>query len=48
MRTSQQSVIQAVRGLGPFNLVTGVLLLGAGFTNGGLRWALFAASFVLH
>jgi len=48
MRTSQQSVMQAVRGLGPFNLVTGILLLGAGFTNGGLRWGLFGASFVLH
>ena len=48
MRTSQQSVIHAVRGLGPFNLVTGVLLLGAGFSNGWLRWGLFAASFVLH
>src|SRR5260370_16030527 len=35
-------------GLGPFNLVTGVLLLGAGFTTGGLRWTLFVASFVLH
>jgi low temperature requirement protein LtrA len=48
MRSSQQSVIQAVRGLGPFNLVTGVLLIGAGFTNGWLRWALFGASFVIH
>jgi low temperature requirement protein LtrA len=48
LRTSQQSVIQAMTGLGPFNLVTGVLLLGAGFTNGGLRWALFGTSFVLH
>ena len=48
MRSSQQSVMQAVRGLGPFNLVTAVLLLGAGFTNGWLRWALFAASFALH
>lgn len=48
MRTSQQSVIHAVRGLGPFNLVTAVLLLGAGFANGWLRWALFGASFVLH
>jgi low temperature requirement protein LtrA len=48
MRTSQQSVIHAVRGLGPFNLVTAILLLGAGFSNGWLRWGLFAASFVLH
>src|SRR2546425_7361712 len=48
MRTSQQSAIQALTGLGPFNLVTAVLLLAAGFTNGGLRWTLFVASFVLH
>jgi low temperature requirement protein LtrA len=48
MRTSQQSAIQALTGLGPFNLVTALLLLAAGFTTGGPRWALFAASFVLH
>jgi low temperature requirement protein LtrA len=48
MRTLQQSAIQALRGLGPFNLVTGVMLLVAGFTTGGLRWTLFIASFVLH
>jgi low temperature requirement protein LtrA len=48
MRTSQQSAIQALTGLGPFNLITAVLLLAAGFTNGGLRWTLFVASFVLH
>jgi low temperature requirement protein LtrA len=48
MRTSQQSVLQAMTGLGPFNLVTALLLLAAGFTNGALRWALFGASFVLH
>ncbi|HVS07638.1 MAG TPA: low temperature requirement protein A [Candidatus Dormibacteraeota bacterium] len=48
MRTSQQSAIQALIVLGPSNLFTAVLLLAAGFTNGGLRWTLFAAAFVLH
>ena len=48
MRTSQQSIIKALTGLGPSNVVTAILLLAAGFTNGGLRWALFVASFVLH
>jgi low temperature requirement protein LtrA len=48
MRTSQQSVIQALTVLGPSNLFTAVLLLAAGWTNGGLRWALFAVAFVLH
>ena len=48
LRTSQQSVIQAMKGLGPFNLVTAAMLLVAGFTNGGARWVLFAAAFVLH
>jgi low temperature requirement protein LtrA len=48
LRTSQQSVIKAMTGLGPFNLVSAALLLGAGFTNGAARWGLFAAGFVLH
>ncbi|MEO6796665.1 MAG: low temperature requirement protein A [Candidatus Dormibacter sp.] len=48
MRTSQQSVLRAMTGLGPFNLVTAALLLAAGFATGGLRWGLFGAGFVLH
>src|SRR5438132_5933721 len=48
MRTSQQSVIRAMIGLGPFNLVTAALLLAAGFTSGGFRWTLFVVSFVVH
>jgi len=48
MRTSQQTAIQALRVLGPSNVITAVLLLAAGFTNGGLRWTLFVVSFVLH
>jgi low temperature requirement protein LtrA len=45
---AQQSVALAIARLGPFNLVTAALLLVAGFTNGGLRIALFAVGFVLH
>jgi low temperature requirement protein LtrA len=48
LRTSQQSVVNAVRGLGPFNLLTAGMLLAAGFTSGGARWALFTAAFVVH
>jgi len=48
MRTSQQTAIEALTILGPSNIVTAVLLLAAGFTNGGFRWTLFVASFVLH
>ncbi len=48
LRTSQQSVIQSVKRLGPFNLLTAAMLLIAGFTSGGARWALFAAAFVVH
>src|SRR5437870_591606 len=48
MRTSQQTAIQALRVLGPSNVITAVLLLAAGFTNGGFRWTLFVVSFVLH
>jgi low temperature requirement protein LtrA len=48
MRTSQQTAIQALSVLGPSNLLTAGLLLAAGFTNGGPRWVLFVASFVLH
>src|SRR2546428_12537406 len=48
MRTSQQTAIRALTILGPSTIVTAVLLLAAGFTNGGFRWTLFVASFVLH
>jgi low temperature requirement protein LtrA len=48
LRATQQSIVQAVARLGPFNLTTAGLLLVAGLTNGGVRWLLFAAGFVLH
>lgn len=48
LRTTQQSVLKAMIGLGPFNLVTAGLLVGAGLTQGSARWGLFGAGFVLH
>src|ERR1700694_1703677 len=47
-RSSRQSIVTAVRRLGPFNLITAALLLLAGFTPGGIRVPLFALGFVLH
>ena len=35
MQSSRQRIVSAVRRLGPFNLITAALLLGAGFTTGG-------------
>ena len=48
LRTSQQSVLKAMIGLGPFNLVTAGLLVAAGVASGPARWLLFGAGFVLH
>jgi low temperature requirement protein LtrA len=48
MQSSRQKIISAVTRLGPFNLITAVLLLVAGFTPGGIRVVLFALGFVLH
>ena len=47
-QSSRQSIVSAVRRLGPFNLVTAALLLVAGFTPGWVRVLLFALGFVLH
>jgi low temperature requirement protein LtrA len=48
LRVSQQSVLKAMIGLGPFNIVTATLLLIAGVTSGSMRVILFGAGFVLH
>jgi len=48
LRSSRQSIVSAVSRLGPFNLITAVLLLVAGFTTGWLRVLLFALGGVLH
>ncbi|HEY9287369.1 MAG TPA: low temperature requirement protein A [Candidatus Dormibacteraeota bacterium] len=48
LRVSQQSVLKAMLGLGPFNVVTAVLLLVGGISTGPARTVLFAAGFILH
>ena len=48
LQSSRQSIVSAVKRLGPFNLITAALLLLAGFTSGGARVLLFALGFVLH
>jgi low temperature requirement protein LtrA len=48
MRVSQQTVIRALMGLGPFNIITATLLLAGGLVTGPARVILFGAGFVLH
>ncbi len=48
LRTSEESTLRAMRRLGPFNAISAILLLLAGFTDGAVRWALWSGSFVLH
>ncbi len=48
LRTSEESALRALGRLGPFNAITAILLLLAGFTDGAVRWTLWSASFVLH
>jgi low temperature requirement protein LtrA len=48
LKSSQESVVRAIRRLGPTNLTTAAILLVAGFTTGWLRWTLWVAAFVLH
>jgi low temperature requirement protein LtrA len=48
LRSSEESAVRAMFRLGPYNTVTAGLLLAAGFTHGGARWACWAAAFVLH
>jgi low temperature requirement protein LtrA len=48
MRVSEQTALQAMLGLGPFNVITAGLLLVGGIATGPARTLLFAAGFVLH
>ncbi len=48
LRSSQESAVHAMFRLGPFNTITAALILVAGFTSGGVQWALWSAAFVLH
>jgi low temperature requirement protein LtrA len=48
LRSSEGSAVKAMFRLGPYNTITAALILAAGFTDGGVRWALWTAAFVLH
>jgi low temperature requirement protein LtrA len=48
LRSSRESAVRAMFRLGPYNVITAALLLAAGFTAGGVQWALWVAAFVLH
>jgi low temperature requirement protein LtrA len=48
LRSSEESTVRAMFRLGPYNTITAGLLLVAGFTDGSVRWWLWAAAFVLH
>jgi low temperature requirement protein LtrA len=48
LRTSEESALRALGRLGPFNAISALLLLLAGFTDSAVRWTLWSASFVLH
>lgn len=48
LRSSEESTVRAMFRLGPYNIITAALLLAAGWTGGGVQWALWAAAFVLH
>lgn len=46
--STQESAVRAMTRLGPFNAVTALLLVVAGFTGGAVQWTLWSAGFVLH
>jgi low temperature requirement protein LtrA len=46
--STQESVVLAMRQLGPVNVVAAALILAAGFTDGAAQWALWSAAFVVH
>jgi low temperature requirement protein LtrA len=48
LRSSEASTVRAMFRLGPFNTITAALLLVAGFTSGGVQWALWTAGLLLH
>ncbi|HEX6678020.1 MAG TPA: low temperature requirement protein A [Actinomycetes bacterium] len=46
--SAREITVQAMRRLGPFNAITAVMLLVAGFTDGALQLALWVGAFALH
>ena len=47
MRATSARDAAAIRGIVPYNLLAAILLLGAGFADGGVKWALIVAAVIL-
>src|SRR6185436_4046243 len=45
---SQESALRSMRKLGPMNILTALILLAAGFTDGAWQWGLWIAAFLGH
>jgi low temperature requirement protein LtrA len=45
--SSQETVLRAIRRLGPVNAVTAIMLVAAGFADGAVQWILWSAAFLL-
>jgi low temperature requirement protein LtrA len=46
--STQETVIRAIRRLGPVNAVTAIMLVAAGFADGAIQWILWSAAFLLQ
>jgi low temperature requirement protein LtrA len=48
VRSSRLTVVQAIRGLAPFNLLTALLVLAGGIAGGAAQYVLWSAAFALE
>jgi low temperature requirement protein LtrA len=48
LRSTEVSTVRSVMRLGPFNLVTAIVILLAGFTDDAWQWGAWTAAFVIH
>ena len=48
LKSSEETALRSMMKLGPMNILTALLVLAAGFTDGALQWALWTAAFVGH
>jgi low temperature requirement protein LtrA len=46
--SSQETVLRAIRRLGPVNALTAIMLVAAGFADGAVQWILWSAAFLLQ
>jgi low temperature requirement protein LtrA len=45
--SSQETVLRAIRRLGPVNALSAIMLVAAGFADGAVQWILWSAAFLL-